>query len=110
MTEQQGKRVSSPGAAALDPTAWRWDRSGVSGSSDDVPERRRGAVRPPPSPVPDDAPASIDVPRMEPPPPSLEAMIQSIERLPKRPPPGSSWLVWLLVGLVMALVAAYVMR
>ncbi len=82
----------------------------MSGSSDDVPERRRGAVRPPPSLVPDDAPASIDVPRMEPPPPSLEAMVQSVDRQPKRPETAASWLPWLLVALVTAAVTAYVMR
>jgi hypothetical protein len=97
-------------AAVLDPTARRWDRSRVSGSSDDVPERRRGAVRPPPSLVPDDAPASIDVPRMEPPPPSLEAMVQSVEPLRKRPEPRAAWLVWLLVALVAAAVTAYLTR
>ena len=82
----------------------------VSGSSDDVPERRRGAVRPPPSLVPDDAPAALEVPRMEPPPPSLEAMVQSIDRLPKRTEAAPAWLVWLLIALATAAVTAYVMR
>jgi hypothetical protein len=82
----------------------------MSGSSDDVPDRRRGAVRPPPSLVPDDAPALVDVPRMEPPPPSLEAMVQSVDRRPKGAEPTAPWLVWLLVALVTAAVTAYVMR
>ena len=68
------------------------------------------AVRPPPSLVPDDAPASIQVPRMEPPPPSLEAMVQSVDRLPKRPEPKSQWLLWVLLVAVAAAISAYVTR
>ena len=83
----------------------------MSGSSDDVPERRRGAVRPPPSLVPDDAPESIEVPRMDPPPPSLEAMVHSRPRSSRgKPPSKPSWLVWVLLVAVAAAVSAYVTR
>lgn len=76
------------------------------GSRDD--ERARGAVRPPPSLASDDAPESVDVPRMEPPPPSLEAMVQSGQRTAAES--GSSWLLWVALVVVAALVTGYVMR
>ena len=80
-------------------------------SRDDVPARS-GGVLPPPSLAPGDAPESIDVPRMEPPPPSLEAMVEVRGRAKQtRPsPPATAWWVWLLVALVTAAVTAYVMR
>jgi hypothetical protein len=81
----------------------------VSGSSDDAPVRQRGAVRPPPSGVPEDAPDAVDVPRMEPPPPSLEAMVQSGQPS-QRADPGGSWLPWILLVLVVAGITAYVAR
>ncbi|HXK16848.1 MAG TPA: hypothetical protein VNG33_03505 [Polyangiaceae bacterium] len=81
------------------------------GSSDDVPARGRGAVRPPPSLSPEDAPDSVDVPRMEPPPPSLEAMVQSRPRSSRRQETtGSSWLLWVLLVVVAAGITAYVTR
>jgi hypothetical protein len=87
----------------------RWDRSKVPGSSDDVPARGRGGVLPPRSTAPEDAPDPVDVPRMEPPPPSLEAMVQSRTRAAK-PEAGSGWLLWLLLVLVAAAITVYVRR
>lgn len=66
---------------------------------------------PPPSLAPDDAPESVAVPRMEPPPPSLEAMVTSTRpKLRKPEPVSSSWWVWLVVALITAAVSAYVTR
>lgn len=85
------------------------------GENDDVPPRARGAVRPPPSLSPEDAPDRVTVPRMEPPPPSLEAMVENRARRMKKPPlpPKASppW-TWVLVGLglVTAALTAYLMR
>ena len=81
----------------------------MSGPSDDEPVRRRGAVPPPRSLAPEDAPDAVEVPRMEPPPPSLEAMVQSVDRV-RRPEPNSSWVLWVVVALVTAALTAYVMR
>jgi len=95
----------------LDQAGSRWDLCEVSGSSNDVPGRSRGAVRPPPSSVPADAPDLVDVPRMEPPPPSLEAMVQSRPRSSRRREAAcSSWLPWLLFVVVAAAVTAYITR
>ncbi len=80
-----------------------------SGSDDDAPAPRRGAVWPPASLQPGDAPASIDVPRMEPPPPSLEAMVQSGQRGGGREG-GASWWLWLVLVVVAVAVTGYVMR
>jgi hypothetical protein len=66
-------------------------------------------VPPPRSLAPEDAPDPIDVPRMEPPPPSLEAMVQSANPV-RRPEATSNWMLWVVVGLVMAALTAYVMR
>ena len=61
---------------------------------------------------PEDAPNSVDVPRMEPPPPSLEAMMHS--RRPgstrSKPESGASWLLWVLLVVVAAAITAYVTR
>ena len=81
----------------------------VSSPGDDEPARRRGAVPPPRSLAPEDAPDAIDVPRMEPPPPSLEAMVQSVGHA-RRPEPKSNWSLWVVVALVVAALTAYVMR
>jgi len=77
----------------------------VSGESDDANAPRRGAVRPPPS----DAPSHVDVPRMEPPPPSLEAMVRS-SRQDARRDAGGTWLLWLALLVVAVAVTAYVAR
>lgn len=96
--------------AALDPLRRRWDRSAVhgSGSDDDAPPPSRGAVPPPASLAPGDAPA-IQVPRMDPPPPSLEAMVQSARRSPT-PEAGSSWWLWVALVVAAAAITGYVMR
>lgn len=73
-----------------------------------VPPRKRGAVPPPPHSA-DDAPAPVDVPRMEPPPPSLEAMIKSTRSAPA----AERSMRWLLVLVMVAMAVAatsYVMR
>ena len=80
----------------------------VSGSRDDVPARQRGAL-PPPGLSPGDAPDVVEVPRMSPPPPSLEAMVQSRNRTPAGSP-GPQWLLWIVLVLVAAAVTAYVLR
>jgi hypothetical protein len=84
----------------------------VPGSNDDVPARGpRGAVPPPRSMEPEDAPNPVDVPRMEPPPPSLEAMMHSRPRSSRRKEETSgSWLLWILLVLVAAGITAYVTR
>lgn len=67
-------------------------------------------MRPPPSEAPEDVP-SIHLPRMEPPPPSLEAMVTSTRSKVGRPEPaGASWWVWAVVALLTAAVSAYVLR
>jgi hypothetical protein len=88
----------------------RWDRCWVPGIDDDAPAPRRGAVPPPPSLAPDDAPALIEVPRMEPPPPSLEAMVQSAGRPSRRRDTGNSWPLWIAVVVVAAVITFYVTR
>ena len=83
----------------------------MSGTRDDQPVRR-GAVRPPPSTAPDDAPETIDVPRMEPPPASLEAMVHSRRRVASAQP-ESHWLLWvalLVLVVVAAAITGYVTR
>ncbi|MES1183105.1 MAG: hypothetical protein ABUL60_04785 [Myxococcales bacterium] len=78
-----------------------------------MPPRARGAVRPPPSLTPGDAPEAVEVPRMSPPPPSLEAMVERGARRPKpkRPEPAvsSPW-VWVVVALITAALTAYFIR
>jgi len=60
---------------------------------------------------PEDSPDSIHMPRMEPPPPSLEAMVQS-RTVSAKPEPSSStgWLLWLMLVVVAAGITAYVTR
>jgi hypothetical protein len=94
----------------LDLSEPRWDRSGVSGSGfrDDAPAPRRGAVPPPPSLAPGDAPA-IEVPRMEPPPASLEAMVQRAQGKAGAGRSVSPWL-WVVLLVGAAVIAGYVMK
>jgi hypothetical protein len=70
-------------------------------------------VRPPPSLTPGDAPDVVEVPRMTPPPPSLEAMVEQRDRRPKKkqpePPVSSRWL-WLVVALVATALIVFLMR
>lgn len=79
----------------------------MSESGDDEPAARRGAVPPPPSS--DEGLPSVHMPRMEPPPPSLEAMIQSRSR-PSEPAASSSWLLWVALIVLAAVVTGYVTR
>lgn len=77
----------------------------MSAAGDDEPAPRRGVVPPPP----DGSPDSVRLPRMEPPPPSLEAMVQS------RAGAGDSrsswsWLLWVALLLAAVLVTGYVVR
>jgi hypothetical protein len=67
---------------------------------------------PPPPADPGDGPDSVHLPRMEPPPPSLEAMVQGGARSfrRQREPKRGSWLVWVAVGFVAVAVAFYVTR
>jgi len=97
--------VRSP---ALDRPGSSWDRSTVSEPGDDddgEPVRRRDFVPPPP----DEGPDSVHFPRMEPPPASLEAMVQSRNRAPQPEAPGSWW-VWVVLALAAAVITGYVMR
>ena len=82
----------------------------MSASRDDEPVKPRGAVRPPPSLAPDDAPASVDVPRMDPPPASLEAMVRSA-RDPGESEDGPAWLLWVvLLAMAVAALTGYVLK
>jgi hypothetical protein len=85
-----------------------WDRSSVSEPVDDddaEPRPKRGAVPPPP----DEDPASVHLPRMEPPPASLGAMVQSRRKAPPRET-GNAWWLWALLILLAALLTGYVTR
>lgn len=79
----------------------------MSDPGDDERAPRRGAVPPPPSPG--EGPDSVHLPRMEPPPPSLEAMIQS-RGGPPSSKSGSSWLLWVALLVLAVAVTGYVMR
>jgi hypothetical protein len=45
---------------------------------------------------------------MEPPPASLEAMVQSAQRVPS--PEGSSWWLWVGLAVAAVMITGYVMR
>jgi hypothetical protein len=78
-----------------------------SGDNDDGERApRRGAVVPPP---PDDSPESVHLPRMEPPPSSLEAMVQNHSRR-RQPEAETGWWPWVVLVLVAAAITGYVMR
>ena len=79
----------------------------MTGPIDETPDRRRGAVLPPPSFAPEDAHSPV-VPRMEPPPSSLEAMVPRSAQ--GRDEPMPSWLGWLLFGRVAVAIIGYVLR
>lgn len=57
-------------------------------------------------PPPDDSAESVDVPRMEPPPPSLEAMVHSRPGAPLPAERGPSW-VWIALTTIVIGVIAY---
>jgi hypothetical protein len=63
---------------------------------------------PPPSLAPDDAPPSFQVPRMDPPPPSLEAMVQSGGRGEKSD--QGSWWLWGCLIVAALVITGFVMR
>jgi hypothetical protein len=98
------RAVHSP--AVLDRARRRWDLCEVSADRDDQPAHRRGAVFPPPSQAPDDTPALV-VPRMEPPPASLEAMVHSRREAGEA---TASWPLWLALLVIAAAVTGYVLR
>lgn len=64
----------------------------------------------PPRPASDDSSPQIEVPRLEPPPPSLEAMVQSAPRSRTVESRTSSWLLWVALVVAAALLTAYVTR
>lgn len=80
----------------------------VSGPTDDGSHRARGVVRPPPARVSEDGTSSVEVPRLEPPPPSLEAMVQS--RPGGRDSERATWPLLVALVLLGALITAYVSR
>ena len=69
------------------------------------PDNPRGSRHylPPP---PDESSEAVDVPRMEPPPASLEAMVRSRPGAPLPPERQSSW-VWILLIVIAIAAAAY---
>ncbi|MEI9949600.1 MAG: hypothetical protein WDO74_11625 [Pseudomonadota bacterium] len=72
------------------------------------PPNKPRAGRPYLPPPPDDSPESVDVPRMEPPPASLEAMVRSRRGSPLSVERGQSWLWMVLLILAIAVIAYYV--
>jgi len=58
-------------------------------------------------PPPDDAPESVHVPRIEPPPASLEAMVRTKPREPSAPERGPNWLWTLLLIVAIGAIAYY---
>jgi hypothetical protein len=72
-------------------------------------DRKRGSNPnlPPPPATRDDSPASVNVPQMEPPPSSLQAMVTR-----SRSPEGSRSDTWIVVALVLLVlgVVAYLLR
>jgi hypothetical protein len=76
----------------------------------DPPNHRRGSqpYLPPPPETRDDSPESVDVPRMEPPPASLEAMVRSGPGSVAGPERDAFW-GWVLVVLAIgAAITIYV--
>ncbi|HEY0467241.1 MAG TPA: hypothetical protein VGC79_23735 [Polyangiaceae bacterium] len=68
----------------------------------DPPRGSRNYLPPPP----DDSPESVDVPRMEPPPASLEAMVRSRPGAPLTSERGPTW-PWLVLLIIAIGAAAY---
>ena len=71
------------------------------------PDKPR-ASRPYLPPPPDESPELVDVPRMEPPPASLEAMVRSGPGAPVTPARQWSWVWTALIVIVIGAVAYYV--
>ncbi|HYP87015.1 MAG TPA: hypothetical protein VEQ59_02665, partial [Polyangiaceae bacterium] len=61
----------------------------MTGPTDDDSARGTSVVRPPPKPSSEDAAPAFEVPRLEPPPPSLEAMVRSARHEP--PSKATPW-------------------
>ena len=86
----------------LDRSESAWDAPILVSELPDKPRGSRGYLPPPP----DDAPESVHVPRIEPPPASLEAMVRSkpgAELVPER---GPTW-VWTVLLIVAIGAIAY---
>ena len=81
----------------------------VTGPTDDDSARSTRVVRPPPRPSSDEVVPALEVPRLEPPPPSLEAMVRSA-RQEQPAKASSSWPLWLALVVVAAAITAYVAR
>ena len=78
----------------------------------DPPNQHRGSrpYLPPPPETRDDSPESVDVPRMEPPPASLEAMVRSGPGSAARNDRDSTWLWIAMVLVVGVVITVYVLR
>ena len=79
----------------------------------DPPKFRQGSqpYLPPPPETQDDSPNSVDVPRMEPPPASLEAMVRNGMGSPARRPERDFTWVWVSMLLVLIVaITVYVLR
>jgi len=72
----------------------------------ELPDKPRGSRHylPPP---PGDSSESVDVPRMDPPPPSLEAMVRSKPGVPLSAERGPSWRWTVLLILAIGVIAYY---
>ena len=84
----------------------------LKGSVADPPDYRRGSqpYLPPPPETRDDSPESVDVPRMEPPPASLEAMVRSGPRSAAGRDRDSTWLWVSMLLAVGVVITVYVLR
>ena len=76
------------------------------------PHNYRGSqpYLPPPPETGEDSPEALDVPRMEPPPASLEAMVRSGPGSRVEPERDSTWLWVSLLLVVGVLVSIYIIR
>ena len=88
----------------LDRSERAWDARIV---VSELPDRPRGS-RPYLPPPPDDGPESVHVPRIEPPPASLEAMVRSKPGAQLPPERGPSWVWTVLLIVAIAAIAYYV--
>jgi hypothetical protein len=78
----------------------------------DPPKPRRGSepYLPPPPATRDDQPDSVDVPRMEPPPPSLEAMVRNGPSSTAGSERDATWIWVAMVLAIGVLVTIYVLH
>ncbi|HYQ43065.1 MAG TPA: hypothetical protein VER11_13885 [Polyangiaceae bacterium] len=72
----------------------------------ELPDNPRGS-RPYLPPPPDDSPESVHVPRIGPPPASLEAMVRSKPGAPLTPERGPTWLWTVLLIVAIGAIAYY---